>query len=329
MKKQLLAGILALGTISMLCGFDSAETLDSLTEKMAEASQSMEGFSAAININADGALNISDSSTTTSLELNAQGEFDTDYQMEPFGMSMDGTLTYSFLGSGTTLTEKAYMVDTEDGQSKTYVYSGVAAGEDEGDNGSWSVDSSDASTINSIMSLTADVNYSVTAMKNYGFDVRLSSEACDIDGVECYEIDAMIDKNAIENFLNTTSVLDSSITQSEDVSSVLSMLEGIEIDFSVYVDTESYLPVYVHMDLNNSDFSLLSEVIGSYMNGFTSDSAESSSTEIVLNDFSIDAAYDYDEIPSVEVPQEALDAEANGASLSISDIAEEAAENIG
>ena len=37
MKKQFLMGLAVVAAASMLCGFDSAETLDSLSEKMAAA----------------------------------------------------------------------------------------------------------------------------------------------------------------------------------------------------------------------------------------------------------------------------------------------------
>ena len=45
MKKKLLLGLTVLGAASMLCGFDSAETADSLYQKMLDATAVASGAS--------------------------------------------------------------------------------------------------------------------------------------------------------------------------------------------------------------------------------------------------------------------------------------------
>ena len=92
MKRKLLLGLITLGAASMLCGFDSAETVESLSEKMNEASASMESMSADMGMNVDAAISISDGTTTTPIDLMLKADFAIDYLLDPFAMQMDGTI---------------------------------------------------------------------------------------------------------------------------------------------------------------------------------------------------------------------------------------------
>ena len=55
MKKKLLLGLTVLGAASMLCGFDSAETADSLYQKMLDATTDASGASMSMEMNLDAA----------------------------------------------------------------------------------------------------------------------------------------------------------------------------------------------------------------------------------------------------------------------------------
>lgn len=63
MKKKLLLGLTVLGAASMLCGFDSAETADSLYQKMLDATTDASGASMSMGMNLDAAINVSDGTT--------------------------------------------------------------------------------------------------------------------------------------------------------------------------------------------------------------------------------------------------------------------------
>ena len=69
MKKKLLLGLTVLGAASMLCGFDSAETADSLYQKMSDATADVSGMSMSIGMNLDAAINVSDGTTDSSLGI--------------------------------------------------------------------------------------------------------------------------------------------------------------------------------------------------------------------------------------------------------------------
>ena len=76
MKKKLLLGLTVLGAASMLCGFDSAETADSLYQKMLDATTDASGASMSMEMNLDAAINVSDGTTDSSLGITMSGTFD-------------------------------------------------------------------------------------------------------------------------------------------------------------------------------------------------------------------------------------------------------------
>jgi len=77
------------------------------------------------------------------------------------------------------------------------------------------------------------------------------------------------------------------------------------------IDVETFKVVSVTCDLAGSDFSMISQLVGSLMfSGASSeDEAETPEVNLGVNDLSIKITYDYESPVSIEVPEEALGVE--------------------
>ena len=95
------------------------------------------------------------------------------------------------------------------------------------------------------------------------------------------------------------------LSSNTDVATALAYLDGISLKVQYYIDTTTYLPVSMHMDLNDSDLTNLNAVFA----GALASSDDSSTAEIVLNDASIDVTCAYGDAVDITVPDEALQAE--------------------
>lgn len=323
MKKRLLLGLVTLTAASMLCGFDSAETLDSLSEKMNEASVTVEGATASMTMNLDAAINVSDGTTTSSLGVNANGEFGYGIAMSPFAMEMTGSMKVSAMGQGEDITMKTYAVTDESGAMKTYTYTEDSAT----GTGAWAVETVDNININELLESSKNMTMSFTDLSEWGLAFELAPEAADVDGTECYLLSTVIDADALNTLLQKAGEMTGQdLASDENVSMALSMLTGLQLKVEYYVDAATYLPVKIHMDMNGSDFSTLSTLLNASMGSIGSEDAPASTVELAVNDISLDMATSYGAAPEVTVPQEALDAEASGAAESLEDLADSVVE---
>lgn len=307
MKKKFLLGLVTLGAASMLCGFDSAETVDTLSEKMNAASTAAESMSAAMAMNLDAAVNVSDGTTDSSIALAANGNFNIACLINPFSMKMDGAMKVSSLGQNQDVKMEAYYVTDENGDMKMYIYSEDSAT----GTGEWQVETEEGFNIDELMALSTENAMSFSDLADWGLVFELAPEAADVDGVECYLLSTTMDSASISTILSKTSELTGEdLTADADVSMALSMLDGLKLNLEYYIDATTYLPVKVHMDMNGSDLSTINQLIAASM--ASADSEGTTTTELVLNDLSIDMTTSFGAVDPITVPEEALAAEAAG-----------------
>ncbi len=315
MKKKRISGILALGMISMLCGFDSAQTAESVAEKMVEASSTAEGIKTDIDFNLDAAVNISDGSITSTISIASDGTLDAQCALDPYAAKVEGTMNLSALTTMENITEEIYIVADEDGSLKLYTKTQLSEDEE----GEWLFSSLDSGNGKKLMQPAMDNSSLIRTLNDCGIALELASEAADVNGAECYLLSSVVDVSAMETVLNKVTQA-AQETLPENISAYLSMLDGLQLKIELYVDTTSFQIVKIHMDLNGSDLSLISEQINTAIAGFESDEAPSSTAELVLNDASMDILYSYGEAPEITVPDDALAAENSGESISLDDL---------
>lgn len=318
MKKRVLLGLAVIGTASMLCGFDSAETADSVFEKMQAASVEASSTATDMDMNVDVAVNIGDGSTTSTLGIVMGGAFSVDATMDPLAVGMEGSVDLSTFGQTQTLAMKMYSVTNEAGELESYIYTEDSSlGE-----GAWTYDNSGALGLD-LDALTEQVK-GLTAQDyaEWGFEFTLAPEAADVDGVECYVLSSTIDADTFGTIIDKASTLTGQeLADEASVAQVLALLEGLKIDLEYYVDAATYLPVKMHMDMNDSDLSMISQLAQAMMG-----SSEDSTTtiDIVINDLSADAVMSYNTVDEVAVPADAIAAVESGEASSMQDIVDAA-----
>lgn len=317
MKKNLILGLVTLGAASMLCGFDSAETAESVLNKMQEASMDAGNATVDMVMDVKVDVNVGDGETTSTLAIALNGDFSVASTLEPLAISMDGNMSFSALGSGQDIAMKMYGVTREDGVFETYVYTEDSTSGESG----WVYDSEDDIDMDALMESSKAMEAS--ALADWGLTFDLAPEAVVVDGAECYELSTVVDSTTISTILDKTSEMaGEDLSSDDDIATALALLDGLKMNLSYYVDAATYLPVSMHIDFNGTDLSTANALVQSMMD--SDSSTAGTSIEIVLNNVSIDAATSYGTVSEITVPQEALDAVAAGEADSVSDLVDEA-----
>jgi len=284
----------------MLCGFDNTQTANDVLQKTQDATKNVAGATMTMKMNLDGALNVSDGSTTSTLQAKLTGNFDLAANMDPYGMKMEGNVEMSFFGQNQTVDLEMYGLTNEDGAFDSYIYTkDSATGE-----GQWQHTTDSSIDYSQLINLSNSFNVSDYA--DWGLTFELAPEAAEVDGKECYLLTAVIDKDALNTLINKSSELTGEDLSSDtDVATALAYLDGISLKLQYYIDTTTYLPVSMHMDLNDSDLTNLNALLAGAL---ASSSDDTSTAELVLNDLSFDISCTYGDAVDITVPDEAIQA---------------------
>lgn len=299
MKKKLLTGILVLGTAAMLCGFDSAETVESLSQKMMEASASVENESADMALNVDLGLDIGDGQTTSTIAIAAKGDFSLDAFMDPLSMKMDGSMSLSTFGQTQEMSMQMYGITNDAGELETYTYTEDSTTGESG----WVRQVMTGMNVEELMGMSQSMGFE--DMAEWGFEFELAPEAADFNGTECYLLSMTVDSDSFATMMQKVSeIAGEELADSEDLNMALAMLDGIKMNIAYYIDTATYLPVGMHLDMNDSDFSIISQLLQASM--ATGEEAANTTVDFNMNDFSVDLAMSYGDAEEVVVPEEAI-----------------------
>lgn len=326
MKKRVLTGVLVLGAATMLCGFDSAETADSVLDKMQEASSTQTDMTMGMAMNVDVAVNMDDGENTASLPITLTADLDIAATTEPLAMQMEGNVKMSALTQDESITMKMYGVTNDEGAFETYIYQDDATTGEAG----WVYGSDDSINYAELMEQSKSMAANASDLTEYGLTFELAPEAADFEGTECYLLTTTVDTEALNTILNKSSELTGQdLTADENVAMVLAMLDGLRVNISYYVSTADYMPVGIHIDMNDSDLTTLTSVIEGLFAGAAEDGAATTSVELVLNDVSIDASTTYGDIEPITVPEEAIAAVESGEAQSLDSLEEDVTNEIG
>ena len=296
MKKNLLIGAMLLGaaSFSMLTGFDSALTAEDVTAKMQEASANVNEVNGKADINFDASLSVPAADIT--MGLTAGGTENVSAVMDPLACAVDGEFTVSIMGQEMKAAVTAYGV-MEDGKFAVYSNAEMEGEESAG----WTKTSTDAAPI------TEMLNQLKGAPVALPFNFDLASAPIELNGKECYELSAVVPWNDV--YLVAQSYLEQ--VAGADTASQLeaygSLLSGLNITMTIYVNTESFLPEYVHVDLNDSDWSAIGALVSSMFG--TDENGNPFEVELKVNATDIDVTYDYSTAVEIVLPEEAKSAQ--------------------
>lgn len=299
MKKKLFTVAAALGAVSLLCGFDSAQTPETILQNMQESISAQGDLSLHTDFHADGDIAVSDNAGNAStVNLNASGTLGVSMFKNPFSAKVDLDADLGMFGMQQQYTVQVWMVPGEGGSLDMYAYSENSATEE----GEWAHESQPMDTAALLETAKSAVPGLLTSS---GIGYTLSPTAVTINGTECYELTSTIDGSSFSAILEQAAAQTDS--DQAQIQTALALFEGLKVNLSCHVDTATYLPVQFHIDLNGSDISALNALIASSM----LDSGDASTTaEVVLNDISADIGLTFGNTAAVEVPAEAIAAAA-------------------
>ncbi len=315
MNKFIITGLAAIGAVSLLCGFDSAETADSILEKVTAAYESTEDFSAEIDFNLDSSLEVTDDKASSAIAMTIDGDLSAAYTMDPHAVQAGGTITLNTLGLGQDMEGQLYAVPDEDGSFDVYAFTKQT----EDDPGTWTfVETTGALDFEELRDVSRAVSIGDFSRWNLSeLTFTLAEQPAEIDGTECYELTTEID-SANELFMKLFETADDAVSENSKklLDLLLDNLTGLKMKITYYISTTDYLPISVHIDMSDSDLTTLSDLLvknfESYLKG--------ADITLVPKELTIDLKLSYEAVPEITVPQEALDAVAAGDAQGVEDV---------
>ncbi len=314
MNKFMITGLAAFSAVSLLCGFDSAETADSILEKVTAAYESTEDFSAEIEFNLDSSLEVTDSKASSAITMTIDGDISAAYTMDPHAVQAGGTITLNTLGLGQDMEGQLYAVPDEDGSFDVYAFTKQT----EDDPGTWIFAETGTLDFDEFRDLSRAVSigdFSGWNLPELSF--TLAEKPAEIDGIECYELTTELD-SANEVFLKLFETADDAVSENSKklLDLLLDNLTGLKMKITYYISTSDYLPISVHIDMSDSDLTTLSDLLvknfESYLKG--------ADVTLVPKELTIDVKMSYEDVPEITIPQEALDAVASGDAENVKDV---------
>ena len=309
MKKKIMLTALVLGAGSMmLTGFDSAATAEDVMANYMEASKTISGFQADVDMNLAVGLAINMDGVNMNMDISLLSDMAMDYLKDPMSVKIDGSMTLSVPGEDTeNVSMQVYMVPGDQGDWECYAYA------NDGSEGEWEYTSIPADQMEQILALanSAELDYS-----QLPGTTTLAGEAADVNGISCYELTNTMTYADLEPIITQALEATGETEDIEEIQSALSMagmaLDGVQLNTIIDIDAETYLPMKVRIDLKGSDFSMLSQILA-YSFADTDDEGNAVFPEISLDlsDLYMEFIYDYTEPAEFAVPEEGLAAKAD------------------
>lgn len=330
MRKRILATIAAgSAAVLMLSGFDSAMTVEQLTENSRNAMAQMTSMSATMHGEAAAAVHVSqggENGATMDIPMNGTLDMNMTFSMEPLQADISFNYAVDAMGQGGSGSFQVYMVENEDGTGTAYAGQSADGGQME-----WNASTADAETfaqvkeavkaamsgdLSALSSMSGDSSFdpaALTAMmdkykEQFMGKAQLTPQSVTADGKECYELTADLNGDDISQVL--TDVM-SAAGQAVDTSSlqmIQPILGGFVLHMESRYDAQTFLPVDMVIDLGGSDFSALSDMIAGSMTG----GAEGVSASVDVSALNMTASFKCNEPVTVTVPQDVIDAANSG-----------------
>lgn len=325
MKKSIRNRILAVAAVSvssflMLSGFDSALTAEDVLNKAQEANADLNEFTADVNGTADVVLDVAAGGQTTSMPMNGSMDMNIQYSLSPFQCALTGTYAgdASAMGLSGEAGIEMYMVPDEN--EAMMIYARVTGVGDD----SWQAvkmpeeysanitDWIEKGKTGDLTALGEALGIDAEALQNDMLaSAQLAPEAVNVNGKDCYELTIPVSGSQIYDVLSKMAEANPGMGVDQSALPILQMvLNTIHVSFVADYDVETFKPVYAKIDLSESDFSMIAQIVGSMM--FSSASSESEAApqiQLTVNALNMDMTYDMESPVSIEVPDEALNAE--------------------
>lgn len=327
MRKRILSTIAAAAAaVLMLSGFDSAMTVQELQEKSKSALAEMTSLSAHMTGTAMANLSMTqggDSGATMDIPINGMCSLTCRFNLEPFQMEVTADYRGEAMGQGTEGGVGVYLVTNEDGTGNAYVGTKNESGEIQ-----WEANAVDAESVAQMQdlvrsSLSGDASKlsslspngqqvdpeAMTALvEKYQQEIlnfsQIAPQSVTEDNKECYEVIAEIPGDVLYQLVSDTMAASGQTMDETTLQMAQAIMSGLKVMVSSKIDTQTYLPVSATMDLGESDFSMIGDLLVASAMPTDGDAT----AKVDVQSLKMEAYFTCNEPVTVTVPQEALDA---------------------
>jgi len=303
MRKTLFgAAMAACFSASMVMGAFAGEmTVDEVMQKYVEASAGVTEANANAKGVADITLSMPEQETT--MDIGGGLDLDMAFTLDPITVEVAGSMQGEAMGEGGQVDMHVYMVPAEDGGLSTY------AGVDMGEGMEWALTSIDAETVGQFQELLANKTMDFSTLP---ISFELADGMADVNGTECYELVATLgweDMLAVFQMAMEQAgdaIPEGTLPDEETLQAFGTLLGGLQMNFTIDVDSETFQPAYARIDFEGSDWVTLGAVLASVM-GATDEEGNLLPMSLDVKDLYLEYFYDYSTPVAIEVPQEVID----------------------
>lgn len=308
MKKRLLTSVLAAGgALAMMMSAAGAEpTAQDVLSKYYEASSSVKAGAADVVMDGDVSVTMADQDMT--MGLTGHGEEAVQFSMDPFAVKLDANMQGSAMGQEGKMNMQMYMVQEADGS--LVMYTGISDPADESGALTWTKQTIAAEEAQKLFDMIKQA--SAMDFSDMPITYTLAEGTVDVDGIQCYELSSTLTWDDMLNLFkyamekSAASLPEeaaSTLPDEETLQSVGSLLAGLKMNLKMDINSETYLPVKVHVDFEGTDWTSIGAVIAS-MGGFTNEDGSPASVSLDVKSLYMDMTYNYDEAAAIEVPED-------------------------
>lgn len=317
MKRKLLTLTLVLSMCSVPVYADDAATVESVLQGMQEYSASAASEAVTMNMNLDAALKIaSEEAPETSIPVVMTGNFDMKAIQDPMKMAMNGALKMAAMGQSEDMSMEMYMTMSEDGKADTYV-NATAEGEESG----WQHSSVDMNEMLSAFGASSMEELSYKSFEDLlGVDLDWTLTEAD----DAYTLETTFAFSDMMPVIEASMKAAGEAADEEEMAMAEEILGAFKMNMSYVLDKDTYATRSCHIDFNDSDMAVINDMIAESMGSAFGSEDDSTEISFVLNDFSINMEFSSETVESIEIPEEALNAE----TIDVNELAEEAAEAV-
>ena len=337
MKKRILGTIAAgAAAVLLLSGFDSAMTVQQLQEKTKEALAQATSMWVVIKGTADADLSMKQNTENgASMDIPINGNCEMDYRisLDPFQAGLSVQYSGEAMGQGTDGSMEVYLLENEDGTGTEYtgmLSDGLMQ---------WSTGNIEAETFSRMKdmvssALKGDLS-SVEGLPESGMKVdtaaltglmekyqkqitdlaQISPQSALKDDDECYELTMEVTGEFLFQMMSDIMAAGGQTPDEASLQMVKAAMSGLKVKVDTLIDANTFLPAYGTIDLGESDFSAL----GNLMAGTMGAAAGDMSASVSVDELKLSANFQFNEPVSVQVPPEAEEAgRAGGEEIEVS-----------
>ena len=323
MKKRILGTIAAgAAAVMLLSGFDSAMTVQELQEKTKDALAQATSMWVVVKGTADANLKLTqntENGASMDIPINGNCDLDCRINLDPFQAGVSIRYSGEAMGQGTDGSMEVFLIENEDGTGTEYT--GMPAdGQVQWSSGI--IEAEALSQMKSIInsSLKGDLSSlegvpvngngvdpaALTALaEKYQNQIahlaQIAPQSAMKDDEECYELTTEITGEFLNQMLTDILAAGGQTPDEASLQMVKAALSGLKVKVDTLIGADTYLPAYGTVDLGESDFSAL----GNLMAGTMGAAAGDMSADISVNELKMSANFQFNEPVSIQIPPEA------------------------